>query len=772
MDFLQGIKAIQNPAILLKQNEQGLYEAVFVSKSYADLMECTQEEAYAFTAGEGFLLSTYQDDRPSILSILKNKQYQDGKSFIAIRKTTAKGKQIWCNVQYSFIDDDTNHYVYCTYFDVTLIKEYEKRLNGTYMNLGKTVYKANERTLGMFRINLSRNIIEDMQGKDLFNTDSLALPYSVVMQARSKNYPIKAEQELFLSKFSKENIIAEYLAGRNQIEAVLYSCRSDGHYCFVNIKASITQQPITGDIVTFLSEEESNTQKINQILIDNILVRQFDMVSYLVDETYDVIIGDATHIGEGNIFPNEKKGNYNHYLNQQVIPALHGSEEEKKQQANSLQLNIIEENLKAHSPYVANIAVDVAGETYYKRFDFYKASPDTNFYIILKSDTTDIQKKQISINEQLAVALKEAQQASIAKTTFLSQMSHEIRTPMNAIIGLDNIALQEENLSPHIRGYLEKIGGSARHLLSLINDILDMSRIESGRMILKKEEFAFSTVLDQVNTIIDGQCKDKGLHYDCIIHGSIDEYYIGDDTKLRQVLINVLGNSVKFTEKGGSVSLSVERIAEFEKQSTIRFILKDNGIGMDKDFLPKIFDAFSQENSTSTNKYGGSGLGLAITKNIIEMMNGSIKVESEKGKGTTFIIDITLQNTGRKGEVRKYDVHPQDLHTVIIDDDPIACKYAHLALEEIGIESDTCLSGKEALEMIKLSHARRNEYNLILVDLKMPEQDGVEVTRQIRKLLGNDATIVILTAYSWAEVEDEASKAGVDAFMSKPIFAS
>ena len=231
--------------------------------------------------------------------------------------------------------------------------------------------------------------------------------------------------------------------------------------------------------------------------------------------------------------------------------------------------------------------------------------------------------------ESLSVALEEANQANKAKTAFLSNMSHEIRTPMNAIIGLDRIALNDPGISEATREHLEKIGLSAQHLLNIINDILDMSRIESGRMTVKSEEFSFAKALAQVNTIISGQCRDKNIDYECHVNGTIDDYYIGDEMKLRQVMINILGNAVKFTPPGGSVTFVVETIARFNGKSTLRFIISDTGIGMSQEFLPKLFDAFSQEDSSSTSRFGSTGLGMAITRNIIELMNGTISVESE-----------------------------------------------------------------------------------------------------------------------------------------------
>ena len=374
--------------------------------------------------------------------------------------------------------------------------------------------------------------------------------------------------------------------------------------------------------------------------------------------------------------------------------------------------------------------------------------------------------------ESLSNALEDANQANKAKTAFLSNMSHEIRTPMNAIIGLDRIALNDPDISEATREYLEKIGLSAQHLLTLINDILDMSRIESGRMSVRNEEFSFAKLLAQVNTIISGQCRDKGIEYECRVNGAIDDYYIGDDMKLRQVMINILGNAVKFTPSGGTVTFVVESVARFDGKSTLRFIISDTGIGMSQDFLPKLFDAFSQEDSSSINRFGSTGLGMAITRNIVELMNGTISVESKKHKGTTFTVTVTLIDCDRKTAEEEEDIlRPHELCVLVIDDDPIACEHARLVLGQVGVSCEMALSGAEGLQMAKIRYARREPYNLILVDWRMPDMDGVETTRQIRNAVGTETPVIVLTSYNWEEIEYEARAAGVDTFVAKPLFA-
>ena len=388
------------------------------------------------------------------------------------------------------------------------------------------------------------------------------------------------------------------------------------------------------------------------------------------------------------------------------------------------------------------------------------------------TDIDQEMRETMARNQALSEALEAAEDANKAKTAFLSNMSHEIRTPMNAIIGLDNIALNNPDISDETRDHLEKIGDSAQHLLGIINDILDMSRIESGRMTLNNEEFSFAKALEQVNTIIQGQCRDKGLEYECHVKGHISDYYIGDDMKIRQVMINILGNAVKFTPEGGKVTFLVEEIARFDGNATLRFTIRDTGIGMSPDYLPRIFDAFSQEDATTTSKYGSTGLGMPITKNIVELMNGNIQVESEKGVGTVFTVVVTMKESDRRSsEEEKKELHPHEMAVLVIDDDPVACEHARLVLGQVGVNCDVAMSGSDGLDMVKLRHARMEPYNLILVDWKMPEMDGIETTKRIREVIGHESAIIILTSYNWDDVAEEAREAGVDTFVPKPLFA-
>ncbi|MCR4657776.1 MAG: response regulator [Lachnospiraceae bacterium] len=347
---------------------------------------------------------------------------------------------------------------------------------------------------------------------------------------------------------------------------------------------------------------------------------------------------------------------------------------------------------------------------------------------------------------------------------------------MNVIIGLNSIALNDPTVSGKVKGYLEKIGDSSHHLLEIINDILDMSRIESGRMMIKKEEFSLSEALEQVNSMINGQCRDKHIDYSCSIIGDPDDYYIGDAMKLKQVIINILGNSVKFTPEGGTVRFIVEECAKRDRMSTFRMTIKDTGIGMSSDFLPHIFDAFSQEDSSATNRYGSTGLRMPITKSLVELMNGSIEVESEKGVGTTFTVTVTLGRSDRKRE-GKEEVRPErgqdrlkGRRILLAEDVSINAEIMMTMLESRQIMAENAENGRIAVEMFE-SH-EPGYYDAILMDMRMPEMDGLEASKAIRALEREDARtipIIALTANAFDEDVQRSMQAGLDAHLTKPV---
>ena len=763
-------KSLDTNAVLMRVEADGSYSPIWCSQEFTEMMEGSEDEFISLESG-GSMNSIHPDDRAEVSYLFRHHVTSSGTNSLNVRKRTIKGNWIWVNIHYSFVEDDGVWYAYCNYFDITAIKENEKRAQNLYESVRAELENVSNETLVSMRLNLTKDRVEECRGKDLYGVDVVGKKISDSISTRLDYFPLERDRKIFTDHFTTEKLLQSYSAGDFSITEILFSRRQNGRKCFVEYTVTLSENPQNGDIMAFVVEKDYNTEIVNNAILTKALVGQYDMITYLVDGFYGVVIGDAARITKGSIFPKKRTGDYNDYIERQVKPVITGSDEEIQKNLDALRLETIEAKLSEREPYEVNIACHIRNEIFYKRFVFYLVDRDAKFYILLKSDTTKIQREQIMRNNQLKAALDNANQASVAKTAFLSSMSHEIRTPMNAIIGLDSIALKEPNLPARTREHLRKIGDSARHLLSLINDILDMSRIESGRMVLKNEEFSFAGMMEQINTMVGGQCADKGLNYDCKVIGKVDDFYIGDAMKLKQILINVLGNAVKFTARGGDITFTVQRAARFGNNSTLRFVIKDTGIGMDEDYLPRLFDVFSQEDATAANAYGGTGLGMPITKSIVEMMNGNITVKSKKHVGTEFTINVTLRNSDKTYETAT-TLSPRDLNVLIIDDDAIACEHARLVLEEVGIAADVALSGDEALETIKLHSARREAYNLLLIDLKMPYKDGIAVTREIRALIGNESAIIILTAHHWDDVMEEAIAAGVDKFMAKPLFAS
>ena len=353
-------------------------------------------------------------------------------------------------------------------------------------------------------------------------------------------------------------------------------------------------------------------------------------------------------------------------------------------------------------------------------------------------------------------------------------MSHEIRTPMNAIIGMSTIAAQSIGNDEQVADCISKIGISSRFLLSLINDILDMSRIESGKMLLKNQNIPMEEFLLEINSICYNQADSKNVDYECIVDPVLDDCYMGDSMKLQQVLLNILSNAIKFTGEGGKVTFSVEHRNSTKNHAALRFVINDTGVGMSEEFLPHIYEAFSQEITGTTALYGGTGLGLAISKNIIDLMGGNISVRSIKGIGTEFTIDVKLGlvEGGLAHRQKKPQYNFSHLKTLVVDDDVAVCESAIVTLKEMGVAAEWVDSGYKAIERVKELLSSGRYFDMILIDWKMPDIDGIETARRIRSMVGPEVTIIIVTAYDWGAIENEAMLAGVNLLMSKPMFKS
>ena len=390
----------------------------------------------------------------------------------------------------------------------------------------------------------------------------------------------------------------------------------------------------------------------------------------------------------------------------------------------------------------------------------------TKHILVMSDRTADRQ-----VNQALSDAVAAAETANRAKSTFLSNMSHDIRTPMNAIIGFTTLAISNIDDKNRVKDYLSKTLASSNHLLSLINDVLDMSRIESGKIHLEEVEVNLSDVLHDLKTIVSGQIYAKQLEFYMDAMDVTDEDVYCDKTRLNQILLNLLSNAIKFTPAGGTVSVRVRQLAgKVRGCGQYEFRIKDDGIGMSQEFAQKIFEPFERERTSTVSRIQGTGLGMAITKNIVDMMGGTIKVQTAQGKGSEFIICLPMRTQDEHRPVEKI-TELEGLKALVVDDDFNTCDSVTKMLVKVGMRAEWTLSGKEAVLRARQSIEMSDVYHAYIIDWRLPDMNGIEVTRQIRSL-HDDTPIIILTAYDWSDIEVEAKAAGVTAFCSKPMFMS
>lgn len=372
--------------------------------------------------------------------------------------------------------------------------------------------------------------------------------------------------------------------------------------------------------------------------------------------------------------------------------------------------------------------------------------------------------------QELDQARKEATKANKAKSEFLSSMSHDIRTPMNGIVGMTTIAMSNIDNTERVKDCLSKITLSSKHLLGLINDVLDMSKIESGKLTLNMSQISLRDTMDSIVNIVQPQVKSRQQHFDIFIQNILTEEVHCDSIRLNQVLINLLSNALKFTPEGGSIKVFLEQEASPAGENYVRchFTVKDNGIGMTEEFQEKIFDTFTREEKAMVNKIEGTGLGMAITKAIVEAMKGTITLKSKQGEGSEFHITLDLE----KADTKEADMVLPPWRVLVVDNNEDLCLSAVSSLGEIGIKAHWATNGKTALEMVRKCHEEQEDYEIILLDWKMPEMDGIHTAREMRRLLGQKVPILIISAYDWTDIEDEAKEVGIQGFIAKPLFKS
>ena len=449
-------------------------------------------------------------------------------------------------------------------------------------------------------------------------------------------------------------------------------------------------------------------------------------------------------------------------------------EEDRSMMRQAFSRENLEEELAEKRLYYTNYRTFYDGVMKYFQIKVVCAGAwDENHGIVLGLRSVDEEiRNEMEQKSMLEDALLQANRASKAKSVFLSNMSHDIRTPMNAIVGFTALAMTHIENRVQVEEYLKKIMGSGEHLLSLINDVLDMSRIESGKMYLDEKPCRLPDILHGLRNIVQADIRAKEMDFYIDTVDVLDEDIFCDKLRLNQVLLNLLSNAIKYTGAGGTVSMRIsEKPGAPVGYANYVFVIKDTGIGMSEEFVYHIFEPFEREKNTTLSGIQGTGLGMAITKNIVDMMNGTIEVKSKQGVGTEFTVSFTFQlNAGEKEPLDIPEL--KNCRALVVDDDFNTCDSVSYMLGQMGMQAEWTLSGKEAVLRTRQAVTRGNEYRVYIIDWLLPDMNGVEVTRRIRKETGGDAPVIVLTAYDWSDIEDEAKEAGVIAFCSKPLFMS
>ena len=456
-----------------------------------------------------------------------------------------------------------------------------------------------------------------------------------------------------------------------------------------------------------------------------------------------------------------------------LAPRYMSEDENGERMSTVISRKFVEENLTEDVPYLQyEYQIDMDGRRWENMSILCLQRRDGKPVDVLFAiqDVTSLKEREMEIRDALKSASEAAEAANHAKSDFLARMSHDIRTPMNAIMGMTAVAAMHMDDQERLTDCLSKITISSRHLLALINDVLDMSKIESGKVTLSEEPFGMADLVESVVTIIRAQVNSKRQELKVHISDITHENVIGDTLRLRQVFVNILGNAVKFTPEGGTITFSIrERASLIHGMACYEFVCEDTGIGMDEEFLKTIFDPFSRSRDSVSQNIEGTGLGMSISRNIVRMMEGDIRVESTPGVGSTFTIQVHLKLQDSAEE----DVEElKDLRVLTADDDRDSCITTCEILENIGMKAEWVLSGEEAVQRTVEAHGSHSDFAAVILDWKMPGKDGVETAREIRERIGNEVPIIILSAYDWTDIEAEARAAGIQTFIEKPLFRS
>lgn len=692
----------------------------------------------------------------------------------------------WNRITCTTLFDDAGNAIEVlgSFLDITEKIEAENKFADTISYHHKVM---GEKTLFTGHCSITENIILRVTNNTPFTfLETLGTHRELFFTKISEFILNDSEREQYLNLFLRQPLIDNFEKGITNHRLTCQVKFPGDIIRWVVQNVDVVKSPDSNKLFGFLSVTDITAEKEGELklleinkVIDKVVSLDYDML-ILMDIKADSYVMLGTQVNKKVSQPNE--GCYSiqthNYISESVL------EEDQDYCSREFSSANLVRNLESKGIYTFHYhAKDKFGELQHKKAQLFYFDEQRKKVCIALSDITDVISEQEKKNTLLHSALIAAEQASAAKSEFFSHMSHEIRTPMNAIVGMCNIALQSIGDDTEIEDCLKKIESSSRFLLSLINDILDMSRIESGKMYLKFETLNFTDFMKEINSICYAQANEKNVHYQQIIQQDMNPVYIGDRLKLQQVIINILSNAIKFTPINGNITLTVQQIQQIKENALVRFIIEDTGCGMDADFLPLLFEPFLQEQDKTGNMHAGTGLGLAICKSLVEMMEGKISVQSTKGIGSIFTVDVKLGITEESNILSPVAAETPEVSEefeknldftgkkiLLAEDHPINVEVATKILKKKGFLVEVATNGLWAVKMF--SNTPPGYYDAILMDIRMPEMDGLQAARTIRQTIKEDAKyipIIAMTANAFEEDIEKSRLAGMNAHLAKPI---
>ena len=586
---------------------------------------------------------------------------------------------------------------------------------------------------------------------------------------RYKRYIHKDDYEFLSREVSRDAFINFLESGQRQKSIEIRCMVEEGRYEWMEFSFFEVSHTLDGKKKVLFTARNVNEQKLLKGIVDRFVYDNCDYFIYLDVKHDSYVMFSSTD--NGTPLPPAASDSYTeeltNYNREYVVPW------DAERVVEAMKPERISLALKENKEYIIYCGMmNQASEYTRKKLQFVYYDKSNDMVLLTRTDVTHIYNEEKRKNDIMRNALAQAEQANRAKSDFLSRMSHDIRTPMNAIMGMAAIARLKLDDKDRVRDCLDKINTSSRYLLSLINDVLDMSKIESGKMLIAESRFDFIDFIQNITAIVYPQAEEQGIALDINVEEPIEHYYIGDSLRINQILVNLISNSLKYTNPGGKVAISIRETGRHEGKAALEFRVLDTGCGMTKEFMDKMYEPFEQEYFGVARNQAGSGLGLSIVNNLVKLMDGTIKVWSKEAEGTVFTVTLELgmdQETVKEPAGRKKDV-TINKYVLIADIDREACRYTEKLLGTFGIRTDSAVSVQEVIAKVENAGSHNNYYDMIILNWKLPDQDGIGAARQIRRLVPREKTGIVMTAYDWISLEEEARAAGVDDFLSKPLF--